>query len=183
MKKKRLTQKRTTFINEYLQCWNASEATRRAGYSAKTAYSTGSYLLRIPEVSEKIEDFQKKNAMSASEVLARLSAMARGTIAHFFHVTKKGMIEFDFSSQEAQAHMYLIKKIRTKRKRLLESKEKDARTWEHEWIEVELYDAQAALVALGKHHRLFSDRFESQHTLQIEGFQELINKVYGNRNK
>src|SRR5215213_9153453 len=92
MKIKKLSQKRIKFIHEYLQCWNSSEAARRAGYSEKTAHSAGSFLLSIPEVLAKIEEIQEQNAMNAAEVIARLTAHARGSMAHFVQVSSNKML-------------------------------------------------------------------------------------------
>ena len=175
MKQKKLSPKRIAFVNEYLQCWNASEAARRVGYSAKTANSAGSFLLRIPEVLREIEERQRNKGMSADEALARLADQARGSIIHFIHVTSNGMIEFDFSTQEALDNIHLIKKVCIKRKRVADA----GVIWEHEWIEVELHDAQAALVLLGRHHRLFTDRADVDLTLNVEGLDAMLDKVYG----
>ena len=43
-----LTDKQRAFVSQYLICWNASEAARRAGYSVKSAYSIGSENLTKP---------------------------------------------------------------------------------------------------------------------------------------
>ena len=39
---KKLTAKQSRFIEAYLECWNATQAAKRAGYSEKTARSIGS---------------------------------------------------------------------------------------------------------------------------------------------
>ena len=47
---------------EYLACMNASEAARRAGYSAKTAASQAERLLRNVEISEAVKKaLEEKN--------------------------------------------------------------------------------------------------------------------------
>jgi hypothetical protein len=121
-------------------------------------------------------------AMSADEVLARLTVQARGNLSPFFRVTEDGHIEFDFSGPEAVDHMHLIKKIHTKRKRLLTGDPKHPDEWEHEWVEVELYDAQAALVQLGKFHRLFADQ-EIRNELVVVGLDEALEKAWGRNRK
>ena len=53
---------------EYLACMNASEAARRAGYSAKTAASQAERLLRNVEISEAVKKAleEKNNALIAT---------------------------------------------------------------------------------------------------------------------
>jgi len=98
-------------------------------------------------------------------------------------VSANGMIEFDLSTPEAQENLHLIKKIRTKRSRMVEGKGANAPTWEHEWTEVELYDALAALLAMGKHYRLFMEKVEQDKSINIEGLEAILNKVYGSISK
>ncbi len=55
MSKKILTPKQRHFINEYLQCRNATKAAKNAGYSAKTAGPAGCRLLKNVNISEAVE--------------------------------------------------------------------------------------------------------------------------------
>ena len=50
-----MTKKQQLFIQYYLCSLNATEAAKRAGYSAKTAYSIGAELLKNPEIQKAIE--------------------------------------------------------------------------------------------------------------------------------
>jgi len=177
MKGKELSPKRLAFVNEYLQCWNASEAARRAGYSAKTAYAAGSFLLRIPEVLREIEQRQRDSGMSANEALARLTDQARGSMGAFLHISARGEVQVDLASREARDKLHLIKKIRLKRRRQLRA----GKEWELESIEIELYDAQAALIQIGRHHGLFTERAGPAPLLNVLGFKEALEKVYGKR--
>ena len=71
-----------------------------------------------------------------------------------------GYAHINFSDPEAQKHLDLIKKIKTKRTRRVVVENKKPEEWEDEWVEVELYDAQAALALIGKHHKLFGDQVD-----------------------
>lgn len=56
-----LTRRKKEFINQYILTKNATESAKLAGYSLKTAYSTGSRLLKNVEVNKAIETyFQQK---------------------------------------------------------------------------------------------------------------------------
>lgn len=117
--------------------------------------------------------------MSANEALARLTAQARGTLEPFVRVSRDGGIDFDLTSQQAIDHLHLIKKLRVKRRRTVQA----GQEWESEIIEIELHDAQAALIQIGRHHRLFTDRVETNFpTLSIQGLEEALDKAYGSRN-
>lgn len=97
--------------------------------------------------------------MGANEVLKRLSDQARASLFPFVHIDEDGSCYFDFGNPEAQDYFHLIKKIRSKRKRFI-VRGKEDEEWEHEWVEVELYDSQKALIELGRHHALFTDKTE-----------------------
>jgi hypothetical protein len=128
----------------------------RAKYTSAAALA--SKLLRNVNVQSLVSERIKEKAMSANEVLARLADQARGTHYPFIRIDDDGFVYFDFSDDEAKKHLYLIKKIKTKRNRQIVGKGEDAQTWEGEWIEVELHDPQRALELIGKHHSLFVDR-------------------------
>jgi hypothetical protein len=105
--------------------------------------------------------------MSADEILIRLANMARSNIADFAHVGNDvGLSELGDDGQ-------VIKKFKRKITRTQSGDE-------YEEIELELYDAQAALVHLGRHHSLFTDRIETPDLKPLpEAIRELAARVYG----
>lgn len=136
--KARLTRKRKVFIEEYLRCWNATEAARIAGY--KFPNRQGSFLLSVLGIQEAIEARIAEKAMSADEVLLRLAEHARGDLSEF--VGPHGAIDW----------------VKVKEKgRVLKSISHTA----GKQSKIELYDAQSALALIGKHHRLFVERSEN----------------------
>lgn len=70
-----LTDKQQVWLNEYLQCWNATEAARRAGYS-KPGIS-GHENLTKPYIQDAISEQLALHVMGANEALARISSIAR----------------------------------------------------------------------------------------------------------
>jgi phage terminase small subunit len=138
------TDKQQAFIDEYLKCWNATEAALRAGYSERTAYSQGSRLLKNVEIAEEIQQRVSERAMGVDEVLIRLAEQARGAVDEFIDV-KAGLPYFDWERLQESGKLHLIKKIKYN---------SDGRP------EVEFYDAQAALVHIGRVHGLFTDKRE-----------------------
>ena len=77
-----LTPKQKAFSDYYIECGNASEAARRAGYSKKTAEKIGSENLQKPEISAYIQERMTQQdaarVASADEVLRFYSSVMRG---------------------------------------------------------------------------------------------------------
>ncbi len=139
-----LSPKQQAFVEHYLQCWNASEAARRAGYSERTRATQGYDLLRKPEIHEAITARLDELKMSANEVLLRLKEQAQGVGQYLIEV-KGGMPFMDWERLQDEGKLHLIKKL----------------TYSSEGrLQVEFYDAQTALIHLGRHHGLFTDKSE-----------------------
>ena len=103
----KLTNKQQKFVDEYLQCFNATEAARRAGY-AKTNGSLraiGSENLAKPNIAEIIAQHFQASAMSRDEVLMRLGEQARGDMGEFANINN--MLDI-----EAHPQSHLIKKFK-----------------------------------------------------------------------
>ena len=77
-----ITERQNRFVDFYLQTGNASEAARQAGYSERSAYSTGERMLRNAEVSAAIEERLKSMASEriaqTEEVMEHLTSVLRG---------------------------------------------------------------------------------------------------------
>ncbi len=145
------------FVEMYFLCnMNAAEAYARLHSEAAPAASRsrGAAMLARPAVQALVNERLERLAMPKSEVLARLSVMARASSLPFIRTDSEGAVFFDFGNPAAQEYFYLIKKIKTKRTRRLEGRGEAAQPWEDEWVEVELHDAQAALEKLGRYYRL-----------------------------
>jgi phage terminase small subunit len=148
--------KHQQFINEYLKCWNATEAYRRVypTSSDDAARAHAARLVANGSVAEAIQQRIAENAMSADEVLSRLAEHARGDIGDFVTINHEGLPTVDLST--AQNKMRLIK---TNKKTYTTKGDKDTAITEVD-AEIELYDAQSALEKLGRHHKLFTDKTE-----------------------
>lgn len=151
-----MNKKQRVFVEEYLQCWNATEAAKRAGYSERTARQQGSRLLSNVDISEEIKRRIDEMAMSADEVLIRLGDMARGDLGEFLDI---GSMAFDLSLNKAKelGITHLIKKVK---QRTTITQKKDGDEEENHWIELELYDAQAALDKLARVRGLYNDKLD-----------------------
>ena len=92
MKRVRLTIRQQVYVNEYLQCWNASEAARRTGSKGKAAWQQAWRMSRNVEVQAAISGRVQQAAMTADEALARLAAQARGDLPSSVQHTAKGEV-------------------------------------------------------------------------------------------
>lgn len=143
-----LTDKQQSFISHYLASWNATQAAIRAGYSAKTARSIGAENLTKPDIQAAIQTRLSELKMGADEVLSRLTDQARGSLAPFLRISPDGELTgFDLSADKP---LHLLKKASVTKRTF---KDTDETT-----VTLELYDGQAALTLLGKHHKLFSEQ-------------------------
>lgn len=148
----KLTNRQRVFVEEYLQRWNATEAARRAGYSPRTAQEQSSRLLSNVMVQEAIAKRLRELKAGADEVLQRLTGHARGSMADFLDGEA---LSIDQARQRGQLHLMKKYKTTTRTEAHADHDPIVIRT-----IEVELYDAQAALVQLGRALKLFVDRQE-----------------------
>ena len=75
-----MNHKRKIFVSEYARSGNATEAAKKAGYSDRSAYSTGQRLLKNAEIVKEISKIQNEaleNAeMSVTEVVNLVKGIA-----------------------------------------------------------------------------------------------------------
>lgn len=143
-----LNPKQQAFVEAYLENgFNATRAAKAAGYSH--ANKQGPRLLVNVGIRAAIDARMDELAMGANEVLARLAGQAGASIENFLD----GKNRLDLKTARANGQLHLVHKLK-------QSEHVDPLGGITRKVEIELYDAQAALVALGRHHVLFTDRFE-----------------------
>ncbi|OGF05245.1 MAG: hypothetical protein A2W00_04670 [Candidatus Eisenbacteria bacterium RBG_16_71_46] len=129
--------------------FNATEAARIAGY--KDPEQAGYENKRKQEIRAAIERRLDATAMSAEEVLSRLADQARGIGDYLSYAvldTVYGpmrMMDLDWEALKRDGKLHLVK------------------GWEYDKkgsLSILFTDPQAALVQLGRHHKLFTDRME-----------------------
>lgn len=137
-----LTPKQFLWCEHYLQTWNATRSAKLAGYRGNynTLGVVGHENLKKPKIKAYLEKRLSEITLKADEVLTRLSQQATASIADFIKpVGNLFMIDIDKIVERG----HLVKKIKQNPKT---------------GIEIELYDAQSALVHLGKHYALFTEK-------------------------
>lgn len=157
----KLTDKQKLFVEYYLQTWNATQAAANAGYKGNrnTLQAVGSENLTKPIIKKEISKRLEEVAMGSDEILARLGAMAKSfdvtqyaTTKETFAIDKKGeayfagyAIDIDTKKLQEDGYSHLIKRIYASKSGS---------------IVIEWHDQKDALVHLGKHHQLFTDKFD-----------------------
>lgn len=164
MAEKELNPKQQAFVDAYLQTWNATRAAKMAGYSEKTAYSIGHELLKKPEIASCVRARIADRAMKADECLDLLASHARADIGD---LVDPATMTLDLKKATEQGRTNVIKKIK---QTTIIGEDKQT-----EIFEFEMYDAQAALVHIGKQLGLFTTKLE--HTGKDGGAIQTESKV------
>lgn len=140
-----LTVKQRRFVEAYLgpANFNASKAARLAGYSEKTARVIGLENLTKPAIEAAIQDGLARLAMPANEVLHRLADQARGSLEDFIEVTAEGWT-INLQKAKDAGKLHLLHEL----------------GWTKDGPKIKLYSAAEALVNLGRHHKLFTEKHE-----------------------
>lgn len=146
-----LTRKQHLWIDFYLgeTNGNASEAARLAGYSDPG--QSGWMNKKNIEIQDEIDRRLAAHSLSSTEVLSRLAEQARGP-SEFIEWLDPSRPYVNIERAKALNKLHLVKSIKY--------------TNSGQCI-VEFYDAQAALVQLGRYHKLWTDKSEG--ALSIEG--------------
>jgi phage terminase small subunit len=165
-----LTARQRDFVEQYLVCLNATEAARRAGYTHPN--KQGPRLLVNVGIQVAVSAGLALRAMPADEVLARLADMAQGSADDFVTVYQSPLHDvtgqpildrdgqpivryfpsLDLEKARERGMLHLVKKV----------------TYTAHGPSVELYDAQAALALLAKHHGLLVERVDQTGALTIK---------------
>lgn len=129
--------KERVWLEEYLKCFNAAEAARRADYKWPNRIGTR----KLAKFADEIEARIAEKAMSADEVLLRLAEIARAEFTDY--VNAEG--EVNLNALKADGKMHLIKGTHWDR---------------NDHLVIKFCDQEHALELIGKHHGLFVERAE-----------------------
>lgn len=136
-----ISNKQRAFVEYYCgqARWSATEAARLSGYAQP--HSQGPRLLENVGVKAAIRDRMAELAMTAEEIVLRLREHATASLDDF--TDEDGSL--NLRKARRAGRMHLVKKLTVKPR-------------EHgQEISIELHDAQAALVHLGRHLGLFNN--------------------------
>jgi phage terminase small subunit len=136
-----MTNRQKVFIEEYLKCFNAAEAARRAGYKDNAnLHTNAAKLLQNTTIAGMIAARLAELHMDTDEALTILAGIGRGDIGEFMDITAD---DFTFNFEQAKQRG-LTKLIKEVERRKTTTKTKDG---EHETIvtKLKLHDPQTAI--------------------------------------
>lgn len=154
------------FVEEYLQCLNGAEAVRRCGSKSKRPQQQAYEYLTKPDIKAAVAAGMALQVMGPSEVLARLSSQAEGTMSDFLSIKEETVTlrrstyrKGDLLEEEVEtvvapvARLDLLKAAEAGKLHLIKKYSLDDKGK----VSIELYDAHAAQALLAKHHGLLND--------------------------
>jgi phage terminase small subunit len=173
------------FAREYLVDLNATKAAERAGYSKRTAYSQGQRLLKNVAVRSEIQALMDKRAaklqITAERVLQELALLGFSNMQDYLEVAP-GVVRVDLSKIDrdkfAAVQEVTVEEYVERTGPEASDVEKVKRT------KFKLADKRGALVYLGRHLKLFTDKVQVEGELQVEVRdvkQKLLAKLAGAR--
>lgn len=158
MAAKALSPKQQRFATEYLIDLNATQAAIRSGYSEKTAYSIGNENLSKPEIAAAIAEGQaalaKKAGVTAEKIVAELAKLGFSNMQDYVG-TLDGEPYVDLSAVNRD-QWAAVGEITVDR--YTDGRGDEAR--EVKRTKFKLADKRAALVDLGKHLGMFTEKVE-----------------------
>ena len=160
----KLTPKQQRFVDEYLIDLNATQAAIRAGYSPKTAQQIGAENLSKPVIAEAIEAAQlersERTKITADSVLQELAKIGFANMLDYMS-EHNGQMHLDFS-QLTRDQAAAISEYQTETVMGGEERPDMVKT------RFKLLDKRAALVDIGRHLGMFSDKIQVEQSGSIQ---------------
>jgi terminase small subunit-like protein len=152
---KPLSKKHQRFVDEYLKCFNATQA-YLVVYPSSTrdaARANAARLIATDSVKAEITTRLAEVHMSADEALKLTADIARGDLADFMAIGSMGF-SLDLDAAREAGKTNLIRKV--SQKTIIDGKTDK----ETHILDIELYDRQAALRDVLKLHGKFTERVD-----------------------
>jgi hypothetical protein len=151
-----LSVKHRAFVDSlFLHNLNATEAYCDVyGSDRKTGAVNASKLLTNTNIKNEVSRRLEERAMQADEIIDRLSQHARGDMGDFLSIESMGF-NIDLAKAKRLGITHLIKKVKNKTTTILTKNGDEVETNQ---VEIEIYDAKAALDTLAKYRGLLIDR-------------------------
>jgi phage terminase small subunit len=141
---------------------NATQAYIDAGGTAKHADRAAYQLRHNSKVQAVIDEYFHKQEMTAAEVVARVSDVARGDLTDY--IDDSGNLDLKKLKDDGKGH--LLKKYKRTQRTI---PRKDKAPIEIEHIEIELYPSDAAHDKLMRYHALYADRLDANVSTRNDG--------------
>lgn len=169
----KLTPKQKIFVDEYLVDLNATRAYKAAYKNIKkdeTAAVNGNRLLRNAKVKDHIDkrmkDRERRTEVTQDKVLQELAKIGFADIKDYLeYKTAKTVVQHDENGEPVIDYQQIVN--------VIDSKEVDTSVIQEVSIgkdgtfKFKLYDKQKALVDIGKHLGMFTDKVEVKGNLNV----------------
>lgn len=156
-----LSPMRREFVIHYLHSSNATQSAARAGYAYPN--KLGPKLSKHPVILDAIDAYFGEKEMRAREAVSRLSDLARAGYSDYFYWDETaGEIRVDLERMVSDGRAYLIKAVVY------------VRAGDDYRQVVKFYNAQQALVDIGRYHGLFTDKTDITSGGEAIPFQEIV---------
>jgi phage terminase small subunit len=183
-----LRPQRARFVAEYLVDLNGTQAAIRAGYSHRTAAVMACELLRAPNVAASIDaELQARidrTRVTADRVVEELAKLGFANMADYMRAGPGGDPYLDFSAltrdQAAALQEVTVEDY-------VDGRGEDARDVKR--VRFKLADKRAALVDLGRHLGMFTERHEHTGagggpvqvdvTVRVEQARQELDRIFG----
>jgi len=176
-----LTAKQQRFVEEYLIDLNATQAAIRAGFSRKTAEQQGYQLLQKTSVAQAIEvavaERSQRTQITADQVISELAKIGFSDIRKAVKWFSQADVAFvDAEGMEGEIEDGSLRFAVANQVELISSEDIDDDTaaaiseismTDKGGLKVKFHDKRAALVDLGRHLKLFTDRVEHAGVLAV----------------
>jgi len=160
-KKKTLSDKQRIFVAEYLVDLNATQAARRAKYSAKTAPFIGAENLKKPKIQEAIQkamaNRSNRTEITQDRVLKELALIGFSDMADFVRIDESGFIQANPLDTLPEGKSRIVKKV--KEKRVIKSTPEGDQILDATY-EFELCDKVKTLELIARHLGMLHDKTE-----------------------
>jgi len=177
-----LTARQNRFVQEYLVDLNAARAATRAGYGAKSAYTCGPRLLKLPAVAEAVAEGMaaraERTGVTADRVLGEYARLA-------FSDIRRAVSWRTFEPEEGEAAR---RKTAVSEIVVLDSAQMDEETSAAVAeisqaaggaVRVKMHDKKGALDSLARHLGLFDGRGEAggKGDPRADGGDEMVDRM------
>ena len=173
-----LSKKHQAFVNEYIIDLNATQAAIRAGYSKKTAQQVSSRMLLNVVIKEAVQHAMDartvRTQVTADRVLSELAKLGYSNIEDYVTIGDDGLPTVDFSDLTRE-QFAAITEVTVETRREHNSDKEDAATIEK--VRFKLADKRAALVDIGRHLKLFTDKVEHSGTIGCTVLQDDVDAL------
>lgn len=148
-----LSYKHRMFVEAYLgpSAGNATDAARRAGY--RTPHPTGLRLLQKATIRAAIDAKLDSTALTTSEILARLSAIASANLDDFGDISPMGGFTLKLDKAKRRGKLHAVRKLKST----------------EDGPEIELYNAMDALEKLGRYRGMWKADSDQRNAGPVDG--------------